>query len=148
MRFAAADDDFGLRCGLQGLAGVYEPSAVAWHRGSASLGKWHAETVRLIARNQVWLAARHFPVRYWWPMVVAQVLWGGVAFRHGAGAAWMRGKWEGLGGFRRARGTAGQGAPLDALLREDEHTIYTLQTSTGFDFYWRLYFFLTQGEAK
>jgi hypothetical protein len=142
------DVDFGLRCGLQGFAGVYEPSAVAWHRGSASLGKWHPETVRRMARNQVWLAARHFPPRYWWPVLVAQLLWGCVAFRHGAGAAWLRGKWAGLRGFRQAREAVGQAAPLDALLRENEDTIYALQSAAGFDLYWRLYFFLTQGEAK
>src|ERR1035438_4214526 len=101
------DVDFGLRCALDGFAGIYEPSAVAWHRGSAALGTWHPETVRRMARNQVWLVARHYPApvppRYWWPILAAQALWGCVASRHGAGTAWFRGKWRGMRGFSQAR---------------------------------------------
>ena len=65
------DVDFGLRCAAQGIAGCYEPSAIAWHKGSAALGRWHPETVRRIARNQIYLLARHYPasllVRWMWP---------------------------------------------------------------------------------
>ncbi len=60
------DVDFGLRCAARGLAGWYVPEAVAWHRGSASLGRWHPETVRRIARNQLLLVARHYPARCAW----------------------------------------------------------------------------------
>jgi hypothetical protein len=149
------DVDFGLRCALHGLAGIYEPSAVAWHRGSAALGKWHPETVRRIARNQVWLVARHYPdrlpARYWWPILVAQALWGCLALRHGAGRAWLRGKWQGLRGFPQARGwlKPHAGAPsLDRVLGANEGAIFELQSATGFEFYWRVYFLLTHGEAK
>ena len=41
------DVDFGLRCRSAGLAGLYVPKAIAWHRGSATLGRWHPDTVRL-----------------------------------------------------------------------------------------------------
>jgi GT2 family glycosyltransferase len=149
------DVDFGLRCALGGFAGIYEPTAVAWHCGSAALGAWHPETVRRIARNQVWLVARHYPrplpPRYWWAVLVAQGLWAGLALRHGGGRAWIRGKWEGLRGFSRAR--AGLARPedaahLDGLLRDNERTIYEMQSAAGFDFYWRMYFLLTHGEAK
>src|SRR6185436_12218966 len=97
------DVDFGLRCSALGLEGSYIPQAVAWHRGSASLGRWHSKTVRLISRNQVLLLARHYPrrllVRAAWPILVAQLLWGVVALRHGCGFAWLRGKLQGLKEF-------------------------------------------------
>src|ERR1044072_3340857 len=46
------DVEFSLRCARLGLTAVYEPSAQSWHRGSATLGAWHPETTRRIARNQ------------------------------------------------------------------------------------------------
>jgi hypothetical protein len=146
------DVDFGLRCAVRGLAGQYVPEALAWHRGSATLGRWHPETVRRMARNQVLLLARHYPrrllVRWVWPIFVAQFLWGALAFRHGAGLAWLRGEWQ---GFRRFFATRGQ--PLDAkvlsgVLRTNEDLIRSVQASTGFDLYWRVYFLLTRGGAK
>ena len=33
------DVDFGMRCAAQGMDGVYNPAAVAWHHGSATLGR-------------------------------------------------------------------------------------------------------------
>ena len=65
------DVDFGLRCAARDISGLYVPEAVAWHQGSASLGRWHPETVRRIARNQLLLAARHLSggivvARSWW----------------------------------------------------------------------------------
>ena len=69
--------------------------------GSATLGRWHPETVRRIARNQLLLAARHYSAAVCaWPILAAQFLWGAVAIRHGRGLAWVRGKWQGLRGFR------------------------------------------------
>src|SRR5262245_59011647 len=53
------DVDFGLRCALQGFRGVYVPDAIAYHHGSASLGRWSPDVVRRIARNQVFLVAKH-----------------------------------------------------------------------------------------
>jgi GT2 family glycosyltransferase len=146
------DVDFGLRCAAQGLAGRYVPEALAWHRGSATLGRWHPETVRRIARNQLLLLARHYPgellVRWSWPILVAQFLWGVVAFRHGAGLAWLRGEWQGLRRFFAARGQALDPKVLDSVLRTNERLIRDVQTSTGFDLYWKLYFLLTRGGAK
>ena len=55
------DVDFGLRCALAGFSGAYVPDAVAYHWGSASLGPWNPEVVRLIARNQSYLVAKHYP---------------------------------------------------------------------------------------
>lgn len=97
------DVDFGLRCTAQRITGRYVPEARAVHLGSAALGRWHPETVRRIARNQLLLAARHFGARHLWPVLVAQLLWGTVALRHGRGLAWARGKFQGLRGFSTAR---------------------------------------------
>jgi GT2 family glycosyltransferase len=146
------DVDFGLRSAAQGFAGQYVPEAVAWHRGSATLGRWHPETVRRIARNQLLLLARHYPrrllVRWSWPILVAQILWGAVALRHGAGFAWLRGEWQGIRRFFAARGQTLDASVLESVLNTNERVIRSVQGSTGFDHYWRLYFLLTRGGAK
>lgn len=139
------DIDFGLRCATSGFAGVYVPEAVAYHTGSATLGRWHPSTVRKIARNQLLLVAKHYPrkwvLSYGWPVFVAQALWGLVALRHGAGFAYLGGKLEGLRSFRRARGQPA--ANLPAIVESSEQDILEIQRLTGFDLYWRLYFALT-----
>ena len=140
------DVEFGLRCAQQGITGIYLPAAVAWHRGSATLGRWHPETVRRLARNQCYLVALHFANRYAWEIWVAQGLWGAVAARHGAGWAWLLGKWQGIRDASRMART-GRGL-ADYFLRENEGAIYEFQSATGFDWYWRLYFFLTGRGAK
>lgn len=148
------DVDFGLRCAAQDMSGIYVPGALAWHVGSAALGRWHSETVRRIGRNQLFLIARHYPrqmILHWlWAIVVAQILWGGVALRRGAGLGWLRGIVQGLLRFRAARKSY---APLPArkleqLLLENERKIRDVQSVTGFDTYWKLYFLLTSGGAK
>jgi len=148
------DVEFGLRCAARKLAGIYVPGALAWHQGSAALGRWHPETVRRMARNQLFLVARHYPGRllrrWFWAMAVAQILWGGLALRHGAVIGWLRGVLQGLRNFGSARKscTPFDAKVLDSLLRSNERLIRDLQTSTGFDSYWRLYFLLTGGGAK
>jgi GT2 family glycosyltransferase len=137
------DIEFGVRLLAHGCTGVYVPEAVAAHAGSATLGAWHKATVRRIARNQVLLVRKHFQGAPLWPIVVAQLLWGLTALRHGAGLAWLRGK---LDGFR---------APVSPVpeqwrrirdgVIESESEIRRLQQKTGFDLYWRLYFALVRG---
>jgi GT2 family glycosyltransferase len=135
------DVEFGLRCTECGVSGLYVPEAVAWHRGSAALGTWHPETVRRMARNQCYLVALHYPRRHAWAILVAQLLWGLVAARHGAGLAWFRGKMQ---GFRMAGKLGKPAANLpDDFLVTDERIIYEIQQATGFDWYWWLYFLLT-----
>ena len=94
------DVDLGLRCVREGYAGVYIPGAVAWHHGSATLGRWNPRVVRLISRNQVLLVRRHYDAglfrECFWPIVAGQLLWGLVALRHRAGFAWLAGKFEGV----------------------------------------------------
>ena len=148
------DVDFGLRCALAGCAGRYVPEAVAWHQGSATLGRWHPETTRRTARNQVFLIAKHYPrrmlLRYAWPIAVAQGLWGLVALRRRRGWWWMRGKVEGLRRFADFRDAAASGASpaLAQILHQGEREIRCAQRESGRDLYWTLYFLLTSGGAK
>ena len=139
------DVDFGLRCMARGIQGRYVPTAICRHHGSATLGRWHADSVRRMSRNQVFLIARHYPPglvrRWWWPILVAHGLWGLLAFRHGAGLAWIRGKWEGLRQFRDLPNPPNPG--LERALWRHEAIIRTLQKKQGMDWYWRVYFGLT-----
>lgn len=135
------DVDLGLRCLARGIAGVFVPDAIAFHHGSATLGRWHPEIVRLISRNQLLLLARHYDrnlIRRWlWPILAGQLLWGMVAARHGALGPWFRGKREALAGF------VAQGHPSPRLcefLLNSEAEIRQRAT----DPYWRWYFRLAR----
>jgi GT2 family glycosyltransferase len=138
------DVDFGLRCGSKGYSGVYVPDAVAYHRASATLGRWSSRTVRQIARNQVLLVAKHYAPALrrecGWAIAVGQCLWGLVALRHGRPAAWLAGKMDGVRDCRRYE------VPVDGavrnLIRDSERELLELQRQCGFDPYWRLYFAL------
>lgn len=139
------DVEFGLRCALAGCTGVYAPKAVGTHAGSATLGQWNPETVRRIARNQLLLIARHYPPdwirQYGWPVLVGQLLWGALAWKHGTGGAWLRGKQEGIAALR-----SSQRRPspvLRAVLEDGERRIRELQRQTGYDWFWRIYCTLT-----
>jgi GT2 family glycosyltransferase len=138
------DMDFGLRCAAAGLTGWYLPEACCLHYGSATFGRWSPRVVRLISRNQVFLVARHYPGelirRWWWPIVLGQLLWGGLAIRHGCGLAYLRGKLEGLRRFGQLRGTT---AGLEKVISDSEQEIYQIQSREGFDAYWKVYFRLT-----
>jgi GT2 family glycosyltransferase len=149
------DVEFGLRCACLDYPGRYVPEAIAYHVGSAALGRWHSATVRRISRNQVFLVAKYYRAgllfRLGWPILVAQTLWGLVALRHGAFGAFLRGKLDGLVSFRTVRRGASR-LPVESdrlwrVLRESEEEIRCLQRSTGFDWYWRMYFALTSGGA-
>jgi GT2 family glycosyltransferase len=137
------DVDFGLRCALAGCAGIYVPSAVGYHLGSATSGKWNPDTCRLIARNQILLAAKHFRGQPWLPILAGQLLWGLVALRHGRGLAYLQGKWAGLRLIRRiGRQRAAEPAAVGQIIRESERDLVEIQRQTGFDAYWRAYFWL------
>jgi GT2 family glycosyltransferase len=136
------DVDFGLRCAFTGRKGRYVPEAVSRHIGSATAGEWNKDTVRRIARNQVLLAKKHFRGMAVWRIVAGQLLWGLVACRHRGGLSYLRGKLQGV--FSRPGGK-GQLAPLDtvtSVLEQSERRIFDLQRETGFDRYWRAYFWL------
>jgi len=136
------DVDFGIRCALRGFGGVYEPGAVAWHRGSATLGEWSAQVVRLLARNQVLLAAKYRTRGAVWPTLVGQALWTLMAFRHGAGWSCLRGKWEGLSLCRRIPVETAASEGLARLFEACEGEIREIQSGRA-GLFWRLYFALT-----
>jgi GT2 family glycosyltransferase len=141
------DVDFGLRCAVAGRTGVYVPEAIARHRGSATLGAWSAEKVRLISRNQLLLVAKHYPRRWWlrlgWAVLVGQLLWGAVATRHGAGWAYWKGKLDGFRMFSEVRRGFSRSRAIEDVLTESESRIRRLQRAGGYDWYWRVYFALT-----
>jgi hypothetical protein len=134
------DVDLGLRCVRRGLSGVFVPEAVAWHHGSATLGRWNPRVVRLISRNQLLLISRHYDRalfgRCFWSILAGQLLWAAVAARHGAFFAWLRGKVEGL---RVLRLSGSPSAQLEAFLEASESEI----RHRARDSYWRWYFRLT-----
>ena len=147
------DVEFGLRCACLNFKGRYVPGAVAYHQGSATLGRWHPGIVRKIARNQVLLVAKHYPrrllFRFAWPILLSQSLWGLVALRHGALLEFFMGKFAGLKDFRATRHNAArldiQPERLGQILRDSEREICRVQRLTGFDWYWRVYFWLAAG---
>ena len=143
------DVDFGLRCALAGRSGVYIPTAVARHEGSATLGKWNKDTVRLLSRNQVLLARKHLHGQPKWPILAGQLLWGLVALRHCRWCAFVQGKTAGL----RRRQVLNDhpqhdhphlGETVRDVLLASERDILELQRETGFDAYWRTYFWLVR----
>ena len=138
------DVDFGIRCSLRGRVGIYIPAAVAYHLGSATLGAWNSDTVRLISQNQVVLTAKYFRGLPRWPIMAGQLLWGILALRHFCAIAWVRGK---ASGFRIARnirrdGFANEKNGIQTILAASERAIFDLGQQTGFDWYWRVYFWL------
>lgn len=145
------DVDFGLRCVLAGFDGAYVPAARATHLGSATLGEWNPRKVRLISRNQVLLVAKHYPdwwiLSYGWPVLVAQLLWGLVALRHGAGVAWLRGKFDAIRHYRQARRGRIPADPekLPVLLSQSERQIRSLLPEKP-GAYWKTYFRLAGRE--
>ena len=136
------DVDFGIRCAIHERWGAYVPSAVAYHQGSSTWGQWNKYSVRLVARNQLLLTAKYFSGLSRWPIVAGQLLWGLVALCHGCAGAYLQGK---MAGMRVAR-TVPQQRPasenIEAFVRESDQTIFDLQRQTGFDRYWRAYFWL------
>jgi GT2 family glycosyltransferase len=139
------DVDFGLRCGLAGIRGRYVPDAVATHRGSATLGAWQPETVRLIARNQIFLIAKHYPRetiwRYACSITWGQLLWGLAAVRRRRGWSWLKGKWQGLRDF--CRQPSGQNETLNEILTASEEELLRLERKHARANLWRLYRWLS-----
>ena len=94
------DVDFGLRCAARGFDGVYEPAASLGIRAARRLGAGirrpcgASRAISFFCLRGI--IPRHCSRRWIWPIFVAQMLWGAVACRHGAGFAWLRGKSAGL----------------------------------------------------
>jgi GT2 family glycosyltransferase len=136
------DVDFGLRCALSGRTGVYVPGAISRHIGSATAGEWNKDTVRRIARNQVLLAQKHFTGISISRIVAGQLLWGIVACRQARGFSYLRGKLQGLLARPGGQAQLDAQATVNSVLEESERRILALQRETGFDRYWRAYFWL------
>lgn len=140
------DVEFFLRCALLGYSGIYVPSAVAWHEGSATLGAWSPRMVQLIARNQLLLVARHWPrnwfLHYGWPVLAGQLLWGLLACRRGVGGAWLRGKWAGLRVFAEFRSDRTPTDPVafERILAASESRLREMQLASGPERFWSAYF--------
>jgi GT2 family glycosyltransferase len=140
------DVDFGIRCALNGLTGIYEPAAVALHLGKATLGGNAAHVMYLSARNQLLLIAKHYPAetlrRFAWPIFAGQLLALAMTAKHWHLLAGLRGKWEALRQWRLYRREVHPRSRLEAVIVESEREILRLQQELGFDTYWRLYFSL------
>lgn len=131
------DVDFSIRCSLAGMHGVYLPRAVSSHYGSATWGPWSPRMVKLIARNQRLLAAKYGSSRQ---TMVAQLLWGGLALRHGTFLAWLDGRRAELPRVINEVDDAGK---LATVLENQEKELRRLQQAQGLDTYWKLYFLLS-----
>ncbi|MBV8069450.1 MAG: glycosyltransferase family 2 protein [Acidobacteriaceae bacterium] len=148
------DIDFGVRCALAGIEGVYEPAAVAIHMDKASLGRRGARVYYLSTRNQLLLLAKHYSPatlrRFAWPVFVGQLLSVFAATRQGHPIAALRGKldamrrWSEFRALQQAnsRDVTDQAAAsvIENAFYRSESEIRRLQQEIGFDIYWRLYF--------
>ena len=143
------DVDFGVRCALAGLHGIYEPAAVALHMSKTTLGRSAARVYYLTARNQIFILAKYYSrqtlVRFAWPIVAGQVLALFAAAKQRNFFAALRGKWHGLRRWNEFRGvSASSESAIERTFRESEREILRLQKQAGFDIYWRLYFSLVR----
>jgi GT2 family glycosyltransferase len=100
--FAYLDDlDACLRAHLAGYTGLYVPSAVGYHIGSATLGDpFHPKIARFLTRNQLFLVLKNYPrgalLRLLPRILVFQCLWVTLAIRKGAFLPWLRGAFAAL----------------------------------------------------
>lgn len=110
--FAYLDDmDACLRAQLAGYSGIYIPSAVGYHIGSATLGdSFHPKIAELLTRNQLFLWLKNYPpgalLQLWPRILVFQGLWLALAIRKGAFLPWLRGAfsaWQSLPEIKRKR---------------------------------------------
>jgi len=97
--FAYLDDvDLAVRSHLLGYEGLYVPSAVAYHIGSATLGEClHPKIVELLTRNQLFLIVKNYPigilVRLLPRIFVFQLLWFSFAVWKRGLRPYLRGLW-------------------------------------------------------
>jgi len=140
------DVDFALRLHRLEIPGVFDPGARAAHRGSATFGAWSSRATRLQSRNQALLVARHYPNgwvgEFGRAVFVGQMLWGALALRHGVAGAWLLGKLDALGSWRRLRRicTPHEAGRLTANFAAWERAILDWQGDPPRDAFWRWYF--------
>ncbi|MBV8896347.1 MAG: glycosyltransferase family 2 protein, partial [Acidobacteriaceae bacterium] len=139
------DVDFGVRCALAGIEGIYEPAAVALHMSKTTLGRSAARVYYLTARNQIFILAKYYSrrtlLRFAWPIFAGQVLALFAAAKQRNFFPALRGKWDGLRRWSEFQGSvASRESLIQETFHQSEKEIYRLQRETGFDIYWRLYF--------
>lgn len=140
------DVEFGLRCAIEGVAGLYEPALQALHGSKTTLGKSSRRVYFFSSRNQVYILAKHFPPatlrRFAWPLLVGQTLSLAAAAKQRNFLAGIQGKWAGWRSWRAIRGRFPEGRDriVERRLSESEREIRDLQEKSGYDSYWRAYF--------
>jgi len=98
--FAYLDDvDLAFRLRLRGWHGTYEPAAIAYHIGSATLGDpMHPRIARWMTRNQLLLLLKNYPVgvalRLLPRICVYQLLWFLMVLRGGKLISYLRGLFD------------------------------------------------------
>ncbi len=143
------DVDFGVRCALAGVKGIYEPAAVARHLSKTTLGRGAARVYYLTARNQIFILAKYYSrrtlIRFAWPIFAGQLLALFAAAKQRNFFAALRGKWSGLRRWNEFENYRVSTPPIiEHTFRESEMEIHQLQKQAGFDIYWRLYFSLVR----
>jgi GT2 family glycosyltransferase len=147
------DVDFGLRISKLEQRGLFVPTALASHVGSATFGVWSYRATRLSSRNQLLLVARHYPNgwfrRFGRAVVAGQLLWGLLALRNGVFRAWLLGKLDALRIWNVVRDgfTHMDPARLDLNLANCELGILKWQGNPARSPYWCWYFRLA-GRGK
>ncbi len=101
--FAYLDDiDLGLRITLCGYRGMYVPSAVGFHFGSATLGgnPLHPKIVEWVTRNQIFLLTKDYPAAVVFRLAprifVFQLLLLSFVLARGKAAPYCKGMWGAL----------------------------------------------------
>jgi hypothetical protein len=131
--FALYEDvDWGYRAQLAGWGCRYVPTAVAFHMGSATLGKGASDFALFHNwRNQIWVVAKNHPaaalVRHAPALALVQARNLGIALRRGKGMLWLRVWRAALAGMpvvlrerrRVQRARVRSTAELDALVGAD-----------------------------
>jgi GT2 family glycosyltransferase len=132
------DVDFGLRCALAGYAGVYEPEAVGWHIGSATVGL--SRSTYLVSKNQVLLAKKFGLARLGlWNVVCGQALYTLSRLPQRTFVAALRGKWNGVKEAGRRSTENVDLKDLTTVLLRSEKELLDVQRTVGFDLSWKLY---------
>ncbi len=63
--FAYGDDaDVGLKARIAGWRCLYVPTAIIYHRSSATTGRYSPLKAYLVERNRLWILIKYFPLRY------------------------------------------------------------------------------------
>jgi GT2 family glycosyltransferase len=143
------DVDFGVRCALAGVEGIYEPAALALHLSKTTLGRRAAHVYYLTGRNQILILAKYYSrstlLKFAWPVVAGQILALFAAAKQRNFVPALRGKWDAVRRWKEFRSPDIRSPQsVQETFAASEREIYHLQRKAGFDIYWRLYFSLVR----